>query len=191
MPVMRWLSLVLLLALSGCAMRLPGGECARLSPSVSYCLLPAATDIAPTRVVQRVQLAFDDPALPALALQGVDERLPGRRVLAATGGLGQISLVIQWSDNQLESEVHGLPGGLDPAWLLAMVQLSERPLAELASRLNGPAQLTSQCDGLHCRQLSSEGVPLVTITGPADQRRFEHHLYGVSMTLSTLIQESL
>ena len=182
-------TLVLLMALllNGCAL-LKGETCPYLAPGVGYCLL-SPTEMASQRQIEKI--AIEIPGAPKMTLHGVRENTPGTMVLAATGAAGQISLSVKWDGQQLASQSSGLPDSLDPAWLLALVQLSEAPLAEVETALSGAGLTESSSGELRQRELWQGSERLMTLSHSHDYTRVEHHKYGLTMTITTLSREAL
>ncbi|WP_028108303.1 DUF3261 domain-containing protein [Ferrimonas futtsuensis] len=187
MSVKGLLTLLLALLLNGCAV-LKGETCPYLAPGVGYCLLSPAGTLSQRQIEK---IVIEVPGTPKMTLQGVRESTPGSMVLAATGAAGQISLSLKWDGRHLESRNHGLPDTLDPAWLLAMVQLSEYPLAGVEAALSGAGLTETTTGDLRQRQLWQDSERLMTLSHSNNYTRVEHHNYGLTMTINTLSREAL
>lgn len=179
--------LMVALLISGCAL-LKGETCPYLAPGVGYCLLPPSGTLSQRQIEK---ITIEVPGAPKMTLHGVRESAPGTLVLAATGAAGQISLSLRWDGQHLDSMSSGLPDSLEPAWLLAMVQLSESPLMGVERALTG-AGLTETSDGeSRLRELWQGSERLMSFSHSDRRTRVEHHKYGFVMTINTLSREAL
>lgn len=151
------LLLTMLSLLAGCASAplVPG--CLRLGRGGQFCPLPPAAlpALSGTRLVKVTHQGQTQTFLGRLQLDAQHLRLAGLSLF------GTELFTLDYDGNQITS--HAVQGNLHPDLLLAMLELSLAPAAELPPRLTGLTLTVSSTGGRQIRELWESGHLLARI----------------------------
>lgn len=148
------LASVLLLTLSACI----GGDphCPRLPGGGRYCLQPAPE--LHISMLQKTQLRFGDQQLTLLTR--IENDAAGMRFVGLTP-LGQTLMSVSWENGILTAALPpALQSKVDPALLLALVQIAQWPSSQVRVGLEPAWELTETPRGRHLRLTETNNIML-------------------------------